>query len=268
MRTYSRRGWGFLIAAIASCIPLACFVNAQSTPSPAATDPKPKFELASIKPGDPSVRGSFEYRPEAGRFTANSATLTQLITFAYDVRAYQLAGGPKWRDSAAFTIDAKAGGPTPPEPKARQLFQLMLQDLLADRFHLAVHRETRDDRIYELVMDRGGSKLVENTAPNGGIRMGSGQLRGTAAPLFLLVNQLSRVVERKVIDKTSLQSKYDFLLEWQPDSPEFGQETAATPDAPTSIFAALREGAGLQLKAATGPVDYIIIEKLEKPDDN
>ncbi|MBV9744105.1 MAG: TIGR03435 family protein, partial [Acidobacteriia bacterium] len=89
-----------------------------------------------------------------------------------------------------------------------------------------------------------------------------------AAPMFLLVNQLSQAVGRKVVDRTGLQSKYDFVVEWQPDSPTFGQEPQATSDAPTSIFTALREGAGLQLKSATGPVDYIIIDKLEKPDEN
>jgi uncharacterized protein (TIGR03435 family) len=178
-------------------------------------------------------------------------------------------GGPKWRDSAAFTIEAKAEKPTPPDPQARAVFQLMVQDLLAERFHLASRRETRDDRIYELVIDKGGSKLAENTtARNGSIRMGAGQLRGTAVPLFLLVNQLSRVVGRKVVDKTGLPSKYDFVVEWQPDSPTFGQEPPTNSDAATSIFTALREGAGLQLKAATGPVDYLVIDKVERPEEN
>ena len=215
------------------------------------------------------MRGGFQYRPEAGRFTATSATLTQLIAFSYDVRAYQLEGGPKWRESAAFTIDARAEKPTPPDPKARPIFQLMLQDLLAERFHLIAHRETRDDRIYELVLEKSGSKLVENTTTrNGRIRMAAGQLRGTGVPLFLLVNQLSQVLGRKVVDKTGLASKYDFAAEWQPDSPGFRPETPASFDAPTSLFTALREGLGLQLQPATGPVDYIVIEELEKPDDN
>lgn len=267
MRRCSIQAWCYRTVTLTLWILLACIAYAQSTAAPAPSDPKPKFDVASIKLGDPNVRGGFEYRPEAGRFTATSATLTQLITFAYDVRTDQLVGGPKWRDSAAFTIEAKAEKPTPPDPKARPIFQLMLQDLLAERFQLVAHRETRDDRIYELVIDKGGSKLVESTTPNGGIRMGAGQLRGTAVPIFLLVNQLSRVVGRKVVDKTGLQSKYDFVVEWQPDSPTFGQETPATSDAPISIFTALREGPGLQLKAATGPVDYIIIDKLEKPDE-
>ncbi len=190
------------------------------------------------------------------------------MAFAYDVRNYQLAGGPNWRDSAVFTIGAKAEKPTPPEPQARAMFQLMVQDVLATRFQLVAHRQTRNDRIYELVIDKGGSKLIENTAPNGGIRMAAGQLRGTAAPMFLLVNQLSRVVERKVVDKTGLPSKYDFAVEWQPDSPAFGQEAPDSSNAPLSIFTALREGAGLHLKPATGPVDYIIIDNLAKPSDN
>lgn len=120
----------------------------------------------------------------------------------------------------------------------------------------------------KLVIDKGGSKLVENTAPNGGIRMGTGQLKGTGAPMFLLVNQLSRLLGRNVVDETGLKSKYDFVVEWQPDSPAFEQEPAATANAPTSIFTALRERLGLQLKAATGPVDYVVIDRIEKPGEN
>jgi uncharacterized protein (TIGR03435 family) len=77
------------------------------------------------------------------------------------------------------------------------------------------------------------------------------------------------VVGRNVVDKTGLQSKYDFVVDWQPDSPTIGQEPPATSDAPAvSVFTAVREGLGLRLKAATGPVDYIVIDKLEKPDEN
>jgi uncharacterized protein (TIGR03435 family) len=172
------------------------------------------------------------------------------------------------RYPATLTINAKAEKPAPPEPKARAIFQLILRDLLAERFQLVVHRETREGRIYELLIDKGGSKLVEKATANGVIRMGAGHLRGTAVPIFLLENQLSRVVGRKVVDKTSLQSKYEFLVEWQPDSPTFGQEPPAPSDAPASIVTALRERAALQLKAATGPVDYIIIDKLGTPADN
>jgi uncharacterized protein (TIGR03435 family) len=242
-------------------------VHAQSA---AAHAPNPDFSVTSVKPGDPSVRrGSLEYRPEVGEFDSNSATLDQLIGFAYDVRAYQIVGGPKWRDTASFTIDAKAESPIPSGPASTQIFRTMVQALLAKRFQLVVRQETRDAPVYELVVDKNGSKLKEGTEATGGIRMETGQLIGMAAPMFLLVNQLSRQLGRTVIDKTGLLRKYDFTLRWEPDSGPAGSDTPLLSDSPgPSIFTAVQDDLGLKLQPTKGPVKFIVIDRLEKPDAN
>jgi hypothetical protein len=111
-------------------------VYAQSDAAPGAA---PKFSVVSVKPGDPGVlQGSLEYRPEAGKFSSNAATLDQLIGFAYDVRPHQIVGGPKWRDSSTFAIEALAESstPIPAGPAGTQMFRTMLQGLLAERFQL------------------------------------------------------------------------------------------------------------------------------------
>ena len=136
----------------------------------------PKFSVTSVKPADSGASfGGLEYRPEAGLFTAKAASLDRLIAFAYDVRVHQISGGPKWRESALFHVQGKAEGPIAPGPEARKTFRLMLQALLAERFQLAVHQETRQGQVYELVVDKVGAKLKEGTSPNGGIRMNSGR---------------------------------------------------------------------------------------------
>ncbi len=170
----------------ASVLILASFfgglaVHAQPVAAPA---PGPKFSVASVRPGDPSVvRGGFEYRPEAGEFDSYCVTLDRLIGFAYDVRAHQIVGGPKWLDTASFTIDAKAKNAIPSGPAGTQMFRTMLQALLAERFHLIVRQEMREAPVYELVVGKDGSKLRQGTEAAGGIQAKPGELKGTTVPI-------------------------------------------------------------------------------------
>jgi len=239
-----------------------------------AQEPKrTAFEVASIKPGDPSnprtVMGI-----QTGRFNAANATLKMLIDFAYDVRDNQIFGGPKWIDSDRFTIEAKPeGAATGPQ------IRLMMQSLLEERFKLALHRETKDGQVFQLVVAKGGSKLKEvPDAGQGGRRglmMGRGQLNGTAAPMENLVAQLSQQLGRPMIDKTGLTGKYDFTLQWTPDPGQgamFGPPGADAPPPPDpngpTIFTALQEQLGLRLESAKGPVEVLVIERAEKPAEN
>jgi uncharacterized protein (TIGR03435 family) len=152
----------------------------------------------------------------------------------------------------------------------------MVQSLLANRFKLAAHRVTREESIYELIVNKGGHKLKEvPDNPEGQVRIAPGQLIGTAAPMFLLVGQLSRQLGRAVVDKTSLAGKYDFNVTWTPDFdlPGGAKDAAGTlasppvnADAP-SIFTAVQE-LGLSLQPAKGTVDMLVIDHAEKPDSN
>src|SRR5207253_2160519 len=104
------------------------------------------------------LRASIGIQP-GGRFIA-TATLRALIGFAYDLRPNGLSGGPSWIDSIAYHIEAKADGTI--QPPVLPKIQGMLQSLLTDRFKLAIHRESREEPVYELLVAKGGSKLKQN----------------------------------------------------------------------------------------------------------
>ena len=272
----SRRRMAFTIAvcAVATAI-LAAGTLVRAQPQSA---PRPAFEVASIKPGDPNSQIFRLGSMPGGRFVANNASLKLLIQTAYDVRSHQISEGPNWLDSAKFDIDAKpdSSAPIPAGLAGATHMRLMLQSLLEERFKLKLHRERKEEPVYELVIANGGSKLQEATdsvkQQRRGLRMGRGQLSGTAAPVSILVNQLSQQLGRSVIDKTGLAGEYDFDLKWAPDS---SQSQAGLPDtepppdpAGPSIFTAVQEQLGLKLESTRGPVEVLVIDSAEKPSEN
>jgi uncharacterized protein (TIGR03435 family) len=152
----------------------------------------------------------------------------------------------------------------------------MLQSLLAERFKLVVHRETRQQQVYDLVIDKGGTKMKDsNVAPGQqqGLRGGRGEITGMAAPVPLLINFLSQQLGRSVIDKTGLTGKYDFALKWTPDpgaaaGPKAGDTAPPVDVSGPSIFTALQTDLGLKLQSGKGPVEMLVIDSVEKPDAN
>jgi uncharacterized protein (TIGR03435 family) len=170
----------------------------------------PKFEVASVKAADPDGPASLISFPP-GRFTAANCTLLRLIRFAYDLQNYQITGGPNWLDSTRLNIDATIDSATvvPSGLAAYPVLRTMLKSLLAERFKLAVHTETREETVYNLFVDRSGSRLHEVSEP-GSIRILKGELTGHGAPMTFLVTQLAQQLGRPVIDKTGLTARYDF----------------------------------------------------------
>ena len=153
-----------------------------------------------------------------------------------------------------------------------------LRALLADRFQLVVHKETKEQPIYALMPAKNGPKLQEakELGPRQGMNMNRGRLQGWAAPMEMLGQVLSNTMERPVVDKTGLTGKYDFILEWTPDIGA-GGGVAGLGDAPNApppgssgptIFTALQEQLGLRLESQKGPVEMIVIDRAEKPSEN
>jgi uncharacterized protein (TIGR03435 family) len=183
--------------------------------------------------------------------------LKALIQRAWDVKDFQIAGGPGWANSERFDVIAKAatsgtvGGP--------ELAQ-MIQSMLRDRFHLQIHRETRDMPIYSLVVVKSGPKLTPTTAMMQTWSRGAGSLTGTKVPMDmfagdLLESQLSRVV----VDHTGIPGDFDIKLKWTSDSAE---------EAGVSLFTAIQEQMGLRLESTHGPVKMLVIYSVEKPSEN
>ena len=260
----------------------------------------PSFEVASIKPNrSGELHISIGFQP--GRFIASGTTVKQLIALAYDVRDIQVSGGPSWVDSERYNIDAKEPDSVveelpklPPAQRGEQL-RLMVQSLLADRFKLKLRQESKEHPVYALVVAKNGPKLHEaktgDTYPNGmkgpdGVghagmmNMGPGQLTGQGIPMESLARLLSQQLGRTVMDQTGIKGNYDFALQWTPDQsqaampmgPEGGKpgtDNAPPPESSgPSIFAAIQEQLGLKLESRKGPVEFLVIDHVEKPSEN
>jgi bla regulator protein BlaR1 len=244
---------------------------AQTTPAPNTS-----FEVASIKAGDATDRRMGLHVQQGGFFKTENIPLRFIIQYAYSVNDYQIIGGPSWTSADPFTIEAKPATPIVMST-ANDPVRPMVQALLVDRFKLATHWETRDGAVYELVIAKGGPKL-RDTDPeyqSHDLDGGSGVLTGHGASMSQLIGSLSRQLGRPIIDKTRLPGNYDFKLSYTPEARDaiFGRqtppETAPVPDPnEASIFTALQEQLGLKLESAKGPIQMLVIDRVERPSAN
>jgi bla regulator protein blaR1 len=248
------------------------------------------FEVASIKPANPDTPGSSIQLVPGGGLNMRGIPLKTMIALAYAVRDFQVSGGPGWVGTERFDITARidaAAAKTQTDlakmtagefKTVRDESNERLRGLLADRFQLVVHKETKEQPIYTLVVSKSGPKLqeVKEAGARQGMNMGRGRAQGFGASVEMLVQDISGVMGRPVIDKTGLNGKYDFVLEWTPDpgadarAQGFGNgvtEPAPAPGGPT-IFTALQEQLGLKLESQKGPVENIVIDRAEKPSEN
>jgi uncharacterized protein (TIGR03435 family) len=235
-----------------------------------------------------------------GRFV----TVKMLILRAYAVDDYQISGAMDWVNSERYDIDAKFDSSAADEllklgPNDRILArQQMLQTLLTERFSLKVHRETKEVQLYVLVVAKNGPKLqevklddTESSKSKGGPPPGTGymtagpsvgQMRGYASLIANLTGMLTRYLHRPVIDRTGLTGRYDFTLRWTPDenqpqassnsqgSPGFSLSglPASDPTGSPTLFTAIQEQLGLKLESAKGPIEFIVIDHVERPSGN
>lgn len=226
-----------------------------------AQQQSPQFEVASVKPNHSGNTSSGENTGH-GRLTVTNDTLKQLIRIAFDIKDFQIEGGPRWLDSDRYDIVATTGSA---EDITDQQLRPLLQALLADRFQLKAHRETRKMAIYSLVVAKNGPKVTKHTGGGGGdsfTNASTGNIRATNATMTTLANSLSRVMGRPVINNTRLKGTFDYKLVWAPS-----EQTNRFDGAP-SIFTAVREQLGLRLASAKGPVEMLVIESAEKASEN
>ena len=184
----------------------------------------PKYEVASIKPNtDNDSRFAFRIQP-GGSLTATGITLKRLMMTAYNVQGFRIIGGPDWVAASRWDLQAKPDRVASPE-EVRQ----MLRSLLEDRFQLRSHSEKRRIPVYELAVDRKGSKLQRvtdgDTKPV--VRVTPGSIQLTKATPATFASQLSYAVGRPVIDKTGLSGEFNFAIEWTPEPGEDGGPTTA-----------------------------------------
>jgi uncharacterized protein (TIGR03435 family) len=257
-----------------------------------SAQPAVQFEAASIKPSANCAdgRGGGGSTPAPGRFSVRCFSIEDYIhaansKFADGVsqnpRRMQIFGGPDWGKTDTWDIEARAGD----APIAR-MYGPMLQKLLEDRFHLKIHRETRQLPVYILTLAKGGPKLsatkggscipldlnhMQPPAP-GAVWCGGGPVRGNAARTVidshgqtltaLAAQGFHADLDRPVIDQTGLAGMFDIHLEFAREGAQAGDLSAP------SLFTAVQEQLGLKLTPDKGPVEVLVIDHLERPGEN
>lgn len=258
--------------------------------------PAPKFAVASIKPAARKFGVPMNRSTPDGGITLTNVTVEELIVNAWHILPYEIVGAPSWIASVRYDISAE-----PDKPARHSEVTLMLQGLLADRFGLALHRETRNLPIYALVVARKdgrlGPSLVQSkdggcTTHNPGdppprpeagkpstrwcglLGMFPKRLNGAAVPIVALAEQFSLRLGRIVVDMTGLKGSYDINLEWASDDGQLlisdvapDSRPLSDPEGPT-IFTALSEQLGLKLESRKGPVEVLVIDHMEGPSAN
>jgi len=259
-------------------------------------DAAPAFEVATIKENTSGERLAGIRRQAGGRVTVTNIAPRALIRYAYQLADFQLVGGPSWMDNDKFDMVAKLEG----DPEygipggAPDAIQLAMRNLLADRFKLKIHRETREMDIYALVMAKAGTpgpglkpstadcKAMAEAARRGtappptrgpglspcNVIVGSGSIRFGGFSMSQLALTLAGQSDRMVVDRTALGGNWEFLLTF---AAEQRGQPAAGPDAPApdpnapSLFTALQEQLGLKLEPTKAPVDVTVVDAIEHP---
>ena len=282
-------------ALLALCIVNSRFVSAQLLH--AAAGNAPSFEVVTIKPADPGATNrSFKISP--GYLNVRRATFIDLLKFAYDVKAEnQIVGAPEWTSKEIFDVEAKAGAAIadqfrdlPPERKMEPT-RLMVQTMLADRFHLKASFKSKDLPSYALVTAKGGAKLKHpaDSPSQAGAESSDNQhspdvphaptlymtdahhLTGTNAPVNMLIGWLEHRPElegRVIVDETDLQGGYDFVLDGVQESAQMPNAGPISTEAGPSIFTTLQEQLGLRLVPRKESIEVIVVDSVEQPSPN
>jgi uncharacterized protein (TIGR03435 family) len=217
------------------------------------------FDVASVKPNQSADSGT-HLGHVGGTLTVTNATLKYCILRAYEVADAQVVG-PAWLDTERYDIIAKAAADA-----THDQHRLRLQTLLAERFKLALHRETREGSVYALVAGKGGPKIKKDAnagAGEGDMASSRGHLTATGATMNHLAAFLSgprAALGRVVINQTGLDGGYSFELDWS---------TEGTGSDRPSLPTAIQEQLGLKLEARKAPVEMLVIDHVEKaPTEN
>jgi uncharacterized protein (TIGR03435 family) len=286
IETLLRRGRDFaprasaakVAAGIAGLIALGVIASFSPDWIAFAQTPRPAFDVASIKQHTEQMNGVTFADGEGGRLTVVNNPIFNVIDNAYGISKYQLIGAPDWVESERYDIEARG-----PATAGHKEMMLMVQALLADRFAMRAHFETREMPAYILTVAKGGPKLrltgsedcvpFDGTKPNpqavpnvcGNDHLSRNNVwSATHISMRDVAGLLSSVMRRPVIDHTGIKGTFDVHMQWSDDLTL--QDSPA--DGPPSIYVALRETLGFELKSGRGPAEVLVIDHIEKPTGN
>jgi uncharacterized protein (TIGR03435 family) len=264
-----------LTALFQACTVLFFLALGLATPSSAAPPNTPiaqkalAYEVISIAENKSGAQNS-GFRTASDGIVLTNASLDWLVRSAFGIISDdQLSGLPGWVDSDHFDLQAKMDAETAAAWKSSsrqqktQMQQQLIQSLLTDRCQLKFHHETRQLPVYDLVIAKSGLKIKEVTVEGGKTWMGDGEFGSDAATMENMIFSLSGELGRVIIDKTGLgEERFEIKLKWTPD------EQQGSADAGPGLFPALEEQLGLKLVPSHGPVDTVVIDRMEKPTPN
>ena len=249
----------------------------KATPALSLMDPKlePGYEVATIKPTDPDhARGGFTL--QGRHVVAGNFTVEGLIKLAYNLHETQVVGGPDWIKTDHFDMDILPDHEGLPSlEQARGI----VRKLLADRFALKFHDDTKELSVYVLAVAKTGPKLTKSGAdPSSPPGMGGppGRMMMRNGSMEEFAQMMQGILDRPVLDQTGLKDRYDLSLKWTPDQSQYGgripaqnsDNSAADSDTLPSLFTAIQQQLGLKLDAMKAPAKVMVIESVEKPSAN
>ncbi len=262
--------------ALARATPETAWTIPEPTPPPKPMDPKsnPTFEVATIKPSRPDAQGRM-FRLQGSQVVTHNTSFNNLFSFAYDMHERQIVGGAPWMDADKYDITGKPD--VPGQPNLTQM-KIMMQKLLTERFQLKFHRDKKELSVYTIVIPPKTTHKLTPSQSSGSTpglmfpRLGMLPARNATMAEFAQVMQ-GAVFDRPVVDKTGLEGRFDFTLNWTPDEFQFASLGGVRPgqipdDGTPNIFKAFQEQLGLKLEATKAPADVLVIDRSEKPSDN
>jgi len=231
-----------------------------------------EFDAVSVRQNKTDSNVSYDKTPKDG-YSVEHFPLWMIISSAYGIRWDLISGGPSWTQSTFYDIVAKVAGEDVEAYRklSKKQKEAMVQAILADRFKLKVHIETKEMPGYELVVAKDGPKLKDSTDKRESYGANYNDITTDGMKMPTLAKLLSQQLQRTVTDKTGLTGMYKFRLKWARDQATRGPAADGEPtqaiDPGPSLFTALEEF-GLKLNTTKGPVDTLVIDHVEQPSEN
>jgi uncharacterized protein (TIGR03435 family) len=243
-----------------------------------------------LKPMDPSLSPGVEvatikqaldqpgryFRVEQRRLSIANNDVKRMICWAYDIHPEQVIGAPEWTETERFDITAIPDGEG--QPNYYQ-YKAMLQKLLADRFKLKFHHDSKVFSVFVVTVAKGGPKMTptaidDPNAQPGMFFSGNGVWPGSNISMKDFANMMQRnILDRPVVDRTGLKGRYDFLLKYTPDETQaratgLGAAPAERTDQPPDLFTAVQQELGMKLESTKAAVETYVIDHVERPSGN
>ena len=241
---------------------------------PMAADANPSFDVVTVKPSKPDEQGK-GFRVQGRRFSTINTSVIEMMDFAYGTHPKQIVNAPAWMSDAKFDIE---GTPDAEGAPSDRQWKGMLEKMLAERFQLKFHMDTREMPAYTLTVAKGGPKLEKSQGDPDGLPGLFFQALGVLTVSNANMGDFSQlmqsaVLDRPVVDETKLGGRWNFVLKWTPDETQFiglgiKMPKPDTPDPPPPLFTAMPEEIGLKLDAVKTAVPVLVIDHAAQPSEN